>query len=135
LILDAAGNLYGTAFQGGLFGDGGAVFELDAAGKETILHSFNPASGDGGIPYAGLLRDAAGNLYGTTSTGGDFFGGTIFEVDASGNETVLYSFTGGTDGYSPEGGLVEDAAGNFYGTAFQGGDLFCFCGTVFKFTR
>jgi uncharacterized repeat protein (TIGR03803 family) len=134
LIRDAVGNLYGTTFQGGFYGTGGTVFKIDSAGKETVLHSFNLGTGDGGIPYGGVVRDEAGNLYGMTSTGGDAFGGTIFEISATGSETVLYSFTGGTDGYIPESGLVRDAMGNLYGTTEQGGNATCFCGTVFEFT-
>jgi uncharacterized repeat protein (TIGR03803 family) len=134
LIRDGEGNLYGTTFQGGLYGSGGTVFKIDPLGNETVLHSFDLEAGDGGLPYGGLLSDKEGNLYGTTSTGGDAFGGTIFEVSSSGSEAVLYSFTGGTDGYIPEGGLIRDSIGNLYGTTDEGGDVACFCGVVFQFT-
>ena len=88
-----------------------------------------------------MIRDAAGDLYGTTQYGGTYNGGTIFKLDTTGHETVLYAFTGGTDGGRPEAGLVRDAKGNLYGTTFWGGDRSCNvgvsgsgCGVVFKLT-
>jgi len=128
LLRDAAGNLYGTTYSGGAPCNCGTVFKLDATGKETVLHSF--AGGDGQGPAAGLIRDAAGNLYGTTQYGGASGGGTVFKLDATGKETVLYSFTAGADGALPFSRLVRDAAGNLYGTTYFGD--FCNCGTVFK---
>jgi uncharacterized repeat protein (TIGR03803 family) len=135
-ILDAAGNLYGTTEAGGdLTCNGGVgcgtVFELDTTGEETVLHSFTGK--DGTSPIAGVIRDAAGNLYGTTPQGGRFSSGTVFKLDSIGEETVLYTFTGGrggTDGYYPDGALIRDAAGNLYGTTQLGGN-YSF-GTVFK---
>src|SRR5271157_1537235 len=105
--------------------------------SETVLHSFTGYPGDGATPYAGLVRDAQGNLYGTTFEGGASSAGTVFKVDTTGKESVLYSFTGtGGDGAEPYAGLVQDAQGNLYGTTLQGGDLACNapfgCGTVFK---
>jgi uncharacterized repeat protein (TIGR03803 family) len=132
VVRDAAGNLYGATSFGGSGCPGqqgcGTVFKLDASGKQTVLHRFG-GKGDGTFPTAGVIRDAAGNLYGTTYTGGvlSLCGvgcGTIFKVDASGKETVLHRFTGGADGASPYGGLIQDGAGNLYGTAQTG--------TVFK---
>ena len=140
LVWDANGNLYGTTSEGGAYG-GGTVFKLDQSGKETVLYSFGAAQGDGNLPLAGLVLDANGNLYGTTSEGGiggcNYGGGcgTVFKVDKTGNETVLYSFTGGTDGGFPVFGyLVRDAAGNLYGTTDSGGSSACTngCGVVFK---
>jgi uncharacterized repeat protein (TIGR03803 family) len=129
LIRDGKGNLYGTTYDGGAFGFG-TVFKLSKTGKLTVLHSFSETGGDGGCPYYGaLLRDAAGNLYGTAYAGGDASYGIIFKLDASGTETVLYSFKGAPDGGGPYGGLVRDAAGNFYGTTSLGGSG---NGTVFK---
>ena len=133
LIQDAAGNLYGTTDGGGnVFSCGGfgcgVVFKLDPSGNETVLYSFTGGA-DGAIPEAGLIRDAAGNLYGTTSEGGNTSGscagyggcGVVFKLDAAGNETVLYTFTGGADGLWPYAGLIRDAAGNLYGTTVFGG--------------
>jgi uncharacterized repeat protein (TIGR03803 family) len=128
VIRDPAGNLYGTTFTGGTTGSG-TVFTVDPSGKETILYSFR-GSTDGGFPYGGLVRDAKGNLYGTTSGGGSSFGGTVFTVDPSGVETVLYNFIGGADGGAPQAGLIRDSAGNLYGTTYVGGAAAL--GTVFK---
>ena len=111
----------------------------------TLLHTFTGAP-DGAVPVAGLVQDPAGNLYGTTQQGGITGGvcgnsglngcGTVFKVDPSGNERVLYKFTGGTDGQFPSAGLVMDAAGNLYGTTQYGGPVTAACGigcgTVFK---
>lgn len=137
LLLDSAGNIYGTTFDGGGFCDCGVVYKLDPAGNETVLHIFT-GSPDGSQPLAGLVRDAAGNLYGTTSNGGNIDDGTIFKIDTAGNETVLYSFKGAPDGNDPGlGTLVLDSAGNLYGTTGGGGNGTCLggagCGTVFKF--
>ena len=92
------------------------VFKLDANGNETLLYGFTGKS-DGGRPLAGLTRDSAGNLYGTVSSGGaDGYGG-IFKLDTAGKETVLYSFTGGSDGKNPNSPLLRDSSGNLYSTA------------------
>lgn len=133
LIMDTAGNLYGTTYYGGVCC--GIVFKLDTSSNETVLHSFTGGS-DGGGPLAGLIMDAAGNLYGTTFGGGAFGNGTVFKLDPSGNETVLYSFTGGSDGSFPSAALIMDAIGNLYGTTAGGGSAgsacTLACGTVFK---
>jgi uncharacterized repeat protein (TIGR03803 family) len=193
---DAAGNLYGTTFQGGDCGVGfgcGILFEVQPTGQETILHQFGVVAGDGATPtaelllvgsilygttsgewrpgygtvfsydltsgietvlytfaggadgsspgYGTLIQDSAGSLYGTTITGvppSDCSAGpncgTVFKLDSANNETVLYSFTGGSDGANPNGGLLQDSQGNLYGTAYDGGDAACSggCGTVFK---
>ena len=139
LIRDRAGNVYGTTAYGGLVGYG-TVFKLDATGAETVLHSFTFGGADGSKPFGGLIRDAAGNFYGTTSDGGGIgcapYGcGTVFKLDTTRHETVLYSFTGGADGRNPYAGLVRDPAGNLYGTTFYGGgsnNCGQGCGTVFK---
>jgi uncharacterized repeat protein (TIGR03803 family) len=135
LVRDAQGNLYGTTSLGGALGRG-TVFKVDTTGRETVLHNFT-GEADGGFPVAaGLVQNAQGNLYGTTSAGGAYGSGTVFEVDATGRETVLYSFTWTRgDGAAPYAGLVLDAQGNLYGTTEAGGDLGCEsggCGTVFK---
>jgi uncharacterized repeat protein (TIGR03803 family) len=131
LIRDAAGNFYGTTFGGG-GSELGTVFKLDTTGKETVLHSFTGMP-DGLGPYAGLLRDAAGNLYGTTNFGGGSNMGTVFKLDTTGSEIVLHSFTGMPDGTFPYAGLLRDAAGNLYGTTSYGGASGF--GTVFKLGR
>jgi uncharacterized repeat protein (TIGR03803 family) len=99
------------------------VYKVDTAGHETVLHSFTGAA-DGGYPYGGVVRDSAGNLYGTTSYGGKADGqagaGVVFKVDAGGHETVMYTFTGGADGGYPAAGLIRDSAGNLYGTGAGG---------------
>ena len=136
LIRDSAGNLYGTTYQGGAHGVG-TVFELvNSSGSysEQVLYSFTGTSGDGAYPYGGLVRDSAGNLYGTTEQGGIGGQGTVFElVNSSGSytEQVLYSFAdNGSDGYDPIAGLVWDSAGNLYGTTGSGGAQNV--GTVFE---
>ncbi len=147
LTADAAGNFYGTASCGAY--SHGVVFKLTRpvppakAWTESVLYSFTGGT-DGNSPAAGVIFDAAGNLYGTTSAGGTADMGTVFELTppASGQvdwtESALYSFQGGaSDGDKPLAGLVIDAAGNLYGTTFQGGenDLgYCRvgCGTVFQ---
>lgn len=96
----------------------------------TVLHTFTGL--DGNSPLAGLFRDSAGNLYGTTFYGGAFGSGTVFKIDTSNNETVLHSFAGGTDGANPYGTVIRDSAGNLYGTTMAGGSPVCQCGTVFK---
>jgi RHS repeat-associated protein len=134
LVQDVAGNLYGTTYDGGA-NDVGTVFKVDTAGHETVLYSFCSASNctDGEYPYAGLMQDAAGNLYGTTAGGGASNNGTVFEVDIAGHETALYSFCSAsncTDGAIPKAGLIQDAMGNLYGTTTGGGANGY--GTVFK---
>jgi len=114
-----ADNFYGTTNAGGAYGFG-TVFKLSFAGVETVLHNFSGGA-DGAYPYAGLIRDSAGNLYGTTEYGGSSNVGTVFKLDSTGKETVLYSFSGGSDGKYPAGGLVRDAEGNLYGTTGNGG--------------
>lgn len=138
LVQDAAGNIYGTAYLGGVY-NFGAVFKIDITGKETILHSFAgplDGGGDGVYPYAGVILDAEGNLYGATAGGGTYGAGTVYELDSAGNETLLYSFTGESDGASPSSVLLFDPQGNLYGTTRRGGNLNCEggdgCGVVFE---
>ena len=115
LVADGAGNFYGTTLQGGA-NQLGTVYRLAAGGAELVLHALAGGS-DGSTPAGPLVFDAGGNLYGTTEQGGSDDAGTVFRVTPDGAETVLYSFTGGTDGADPACGLVLDGAGNFYGTA------------------
>lgn len=126
LIADSAGNLYGTTKSGGVSGNG-TVFTISTSGVISVLHSFG-AQPDGSLPFAGLTRDPLGNLYGTTALGGAFGAGTVFKVDPSGLESVLYSFTGGSDGGSPFTGVVLDQAGNLYGTSFGSSG----CGNIYQ---
>jgi uncharacterized repeat protein (TIGR03803 family) len=135
LIRDPEGNLYGTTVYGGDLNCGdpsgcGTVFKLDATGKKTVLHSF-AGPPDGSTPYGGLVRDAQGNLYGTTVFGGNY--GTVFKMDATGREAVLHSFTGGKDGSYPDSGVIRDAAGNLFGTTTYGGPSNL--GTAFELDR
>jgi uncharacterized repeat protein (TIGR03803 family) len=141
VVLDSAGNLYGTTQNGGSVSNGscfrlgcGVIFEIDPTGKETVLYNFAGAPADGASPQASLVRDSAGNLYGTTFSGGLYAGigqcgdayfsgcGVIFKLDAAGMETVLHNFTGGVGGSSPYGSLIRDSAGSLYGTAYTGGN-------------
>jgi hypothetical protein len=127
LIADAAGNLYGTTEYGGAGGFYGTVFELvrpttpGGTWTKNALYSFTN-HGDGARPTAGVIFDAAGNLYGTTSDSNAGGYGEIFQLappttqGGAWTESVLYSFTGGKDGAGPHGGLVADPAGNLYGT-------------------
>jgi uncharacterized repeat protein (TIGR03803 family) len=165
LLLDNAGNLYGTARGGGIlttdspcaFISGcGVVFKLDRDSKESILYSFK-GEADGFGVSSGLTRDEAGNFYGATLLGGisnpactgngpPGTCGVLYKVDPKGKETVLHTFTGGSDGYAPYGSLTLDWQGNLFGVASNGGDIstsFCNdtvlalsgalgCGTVFK---
>jgi uncharacterized repeat protein (TIGR03803 family) len=128
VIIGPEGSLYGTASGGGASG-AGVVFKIDKSGNETVLYSFTGGA-DGGVPYGGLIRDWKGNLYGTTNGGGASGAGVVFKVDKSGNETVLYSFTGGSDGGFPIAGVIRDSTGNFYGTTNGGGASGA--GVVFK---
>jgi uncharacterized repeat protein (TIGR03803 family) len=133
VILDSSGNLYGTTRDGGSQNEG-IVFKLDPLGVLTVLYNFCSVSSckDGVGPLSSLIRDSAGNLYGTTPTGGAYDGGTVFQVTSTGSETVLYSFcllSGCPDGQSPSGPLVSDSSGNLYGTTEYGGNKY---GTVFK---
>jgi uncharacterized repeat protein (TIGR03803 family) len=122
LILDAANNLYGTTDEGGAKG-AGTVFKLDTAGTESVLYSFCSVYGctDGAAPEGGLVQDWAGNLYGATTQGGTSNAGTLFELDTTGKETVLYSFTGKNDGSWPQATLCLGPLGNLFGTATRGG--------------
>lgn len=132
LTADGAGNLYGFASEG-RYGYG-MVYELSPDGTFTVLYSFRPGE-HGYLPLGSLLRDKKGNLYSTTSLGGQTdLGGTVFKLEPDGKEKVLYSFTAGSDGGDPSAGVIRDSAGNFYGTAGNYGNSTCDygCGTVFK---
>jgi uncharacterized repeat protein (TIGR03803 family) len=141
LIFDQVGNLYGTAFAGGAHGLG-TVFKLapnaDGSWTESVLHNFTGGT-DGAYPWASLIFDQTGNLYGTTYGGADDLG-TVFKLtpnaDGSWTESVLHNFTGGTDGANPYASLIFDQAGNLYGATIEGGErsscLYDNCGVVFE---
>ncbi|HXM20124.1 MAG TPA: choice-of-anchor tandem repeat GloVer-containing protein [Terriglobales bacterium] len=134
LVMDGAGNLYGTAPYGG-----STIFELTPGSggwNETVLHRFGITKGDGAGPFAGLILDAAGNLYGTTRGGGTYNGGTVYEIEpglTGWKEKVLHSFAVNyKDGHTPGwGALLMDGGGNLYGTTAGGG---CCGGIVFRLT-
>jgi len=143
LAIDKAGNLYGTTPNGGdpkctTEQQGcGIVFEIDTHGKEHILHSFLAA--EGGLPYAGVVLDAVGNLYGSTSGFSTYNWGSLFKLDKRGNFTKLHDFTGGADGGFPFAAMTLDKSGTFYGTTYLGGmsggcDYGQGCGVVFQLT-
>jgi uncharacterized repeat protein (TIGR03803 family) len=126
LVEDSEGNLYGVANQGGnlncaeFAGLGcGTVFKLSKTRVFTVLHTFLGGA-DGAAPQAGLLLDAAGNLYGAALRGGDSDNGTVFKIARDGSYTILHKFNG-QDGTNPNGGLAADATGNLYGTTQLGG--------------
>jgi len=122
MIPSPDGEFYGTTGSGGSGAENwGVVYKLDASGQETVLYNFCslPGCSDGADPV-GVVRDSAGNLYGTTSNGGGV-DGVVFKLDTAGQETVLHTFTGGADGGVPYGGVILDSAGNLYGTTYYGG--------------
>jgi uncharacterized repeat protein (TIGR03803 family) len=127
LASDSSGNLYGTTSQGGA-NSNGTVFKLTPPAKlngpwtESVLYSFGTGT-DGQIPVAGVSLDKAGNLYGTTSAGGAYGYGTVFQLTPGTvwKENILHSFQNGNDGSVPYAGLIADKSGNFYGAATQGG--------------
>jgi uncharacterized repeat protein (TIGR03803 family) len=139
LLRDSAGNLFGTTTANTNLGGNGLVFKIDAAGNYSTLYSF-AGSPDGASPTGPLVEDGEGNLYGTTTEGGLYSGGTVFKLTQTGAETVLHSFSNGFnggptgDGYAPNSGLVRDGKGNLYGTTTYGGSGSCNagCGTVFE---
>jgi len=158
LTFDSSGNLYGTSLYGGDFTNCpstgcGAIWEISPGSggvwTETVLHTFAGGT-DGATPYAGLVADGAGNLYGATAYGGNSHAtqchpqgcGVIFELSPAlgggWTETILHAFSGGRDGNGPWSGLIFDSAGNLYGSTFSGGELTgsaCApygCGVVFE---
>jgi len=141
LVIDAAGNLYGTTEYGGAYKNG-TVFEVSPAvggsWTESVLHSFNPATTESYSPSSGLIVDASGNLYGTAYLGGANNAGSLFELSPlSGGgwkETAIYDFKNdGVDGRNPAASLIIDKAGHLYGTAFFGGAYGY--GSAFELTR
>jgi uncharacterized repeat protein (TIGR03803 family) len=138
LVQDSAGNLYGTTALGGMYSSTvegeGTIFKLDPSGNETILHVFSPFTPgpEGNAPGAGLYRDPAGNLYGTTSEGGTRSSGTVFKLDTANVLTTLYSFDGHAHGWSPNSRLIS-FDGQLYGTTNLGGaGSYPGCGVIFR---
>lgn len=138
LMIDSAGNLYGTTYQGGA--GYGTVFELSHGKKNSwqynVLWTFTGGN-DGGVPVSRLTMDANGNLYGTTTQGGTGVVGTAFELSPPTNgqswtESVLYNFTGNNDGGEPMGNVLLGSDGNIYGTTAGYGQYNY--GVVFKLT-
>jgi len=148
VIVTPSGMIYGTTLYGGTStlqycgGGCGTVFGISSSGKETVLHSFMEPPKDGILPQAGVIRDAKGVLYGTTTFGGPHIAygnpgeGTVYKIQGR-KRTVIYSFTGGDDGALPAASvLLRD--GSLYGTTTFGGSGSCStlygagCGTVFK---
>jgi len=147
LVRDSAGVLYGTTAQGGLQCQGyqcGVFFQLSGT-SETTLHLFSGPPTDGAL-VGGIVRDSQGNFYGTTCAGGTYDRGTVFTVDVTGKESILYNFKGGFDGRCPTG-MVRGSGGNLYGVTVGGGGssactatgtnafIFNGCGTVWKLTN
>lgn len=141
VVMDSAGNLYGTTPYGGA-SNCGVVYKLTprpiAPWRETVLHSFH-CGADGELPIAPVTLDSAGNIYGTTPYGGSSpsAGGVAFELSLSGGtwkETVLHTFQGKSDGEIPFAPLILDASGNLYGTTVNGGTA-CGCGVVFELSK
>src|SRR5215472_9684923 len=130
LVMDSAGNIYGTSVQGGDFG-AGTVFELTHSGNgwiHTVLYSFTGGV-DGGEPYKGVTLDAQGNLFGTAVTGGTGLGceggcGVVYKLTKSGKnwlQSVIYNFNGGNDGSGPGSGVTFDRGGTLFGMTPTGG--------------
>jgi uncharacterized repeat protein (TIGR03803 family) len=132
LIMDNAGNLYGTTSGCGS-SDVGTIFKIDPAENFTVLHTF--ARSDGAEPFYGhLTMDKSGNLYGVTSEGGDWGGGALYKLSKNRKLTLLHSFAGGTsDGCNPFGSVVRDEAGSLYGTTYDCGSTNA--GTVWKVSK
>jgi uncharacterized repeat protein (TIGR03803 family) len=125
IAFDQSGNLYGTAFQGGLYGSG-AVYQLSHATgvwTKNVLYTFTGGE-DGGQPFGGVIRDSGGSIYGTTSVGGTHGYGTVFQLVPGGGAwtlNTLYNFQYTPDGGLPYGGLTFDRFGDLFGTASAGG--------------
>jgi uncharacterized repeat protein (TIGR03803 family) len=134
LVRNSAGDVFGTTTYGGSLRchlGCGVFFKLSNSGGETILHAFTDKP-DGRAPVGPIVRDAAGNFYGTTYLGGASNSGALYRMDKAGNITVLYSFHQ-YPGQYPIDGVVLDSAGNIYGTTSQGGATRGGYGVVFKF--
>jgi len=121
---------YGTTYQGGANG-AGTIYSITSSGSFSTVYTFNPGA-DGGFPTAGLVANGTSAFYGTTGTDGANGGGTVFQVTTTGGYSPIYSFTGGSDGSDPAGGVITGTDGNLYGTTESGGSSGV--GTVFELT-
>jgi len=129
LAVDAAGNVYGSASEGGRH-DHGTLFQL-AQGSFRTIYNFRGGN-DGAAPVGGLLIGQDGKLYGTTSAGGPADAGTVFAMDATGRYRVVAALDGDAQGRNVQAGLAQDAGGLLYGAAMQGGDARFGFGTLFR---
>jgi uncharacterized repeat protein (TIGR03803 family) len=109
------------------------LFTASTAQTFKVFYTFNFT--DGSSPNGDLIRDSAGNFYGTTQFGGSSNRGLVYKLNSTGHQTILYIFTGGSDGGTPIGRLLRDSSGNLYGITSLGGDPTCACGTVFKLAK
>jgi uncharacterized repeat protein (TIGR03803 family) len=137
LLRNSTGDIFGATADGGEWG-AGALFKLSSSGKETVLANFSNSPVSGGTPTGNIARDSAGNFYGTTNLGGASQAGSIYKVNKTGGETVLFSFHQYV-GQQPIGGLSIDSSANLYGTTTDGGRSSTSpcsdpCGVVFEFT-
>jgi len=132
--MDTAGDLYGTTLGCGSAGYG-TIFKVDSAGKFTLLHSFTGGPSDGGFPYYGrLAMDTSGNLYGVTKYGGAHGYGALYKLSKNGTLTLVHSFSySSSDGCWPYGSVVQDKAGNLYGTTEWCGSSYV--GTIWKVSK
>jgi len=137
VVVDAKGNVYGTAYSGGAYG-GGVAYWIKPNGREIVLHAFGN-TGDWVNPNS-LVRSKTGDFVGTTDAadGCTTICGSVFSLTRAGGYSILHSFTPGTDGAAPNGGVIFDPSGNMYGTTRSGGTVGCGgiygCGTVYKLT-
>lgn len=110
-----------------------ATSPLATAQTLALLHTFSGGA-EGATPQSSLIMDSSGNIYGTTTDGGSSNCGTIFRLDPAGNETILYTFSGGLDGQYPVGGLLRDKSGNLFGTTYDGGNSLNAAGNLYGTT-
>lgn len=128
VVRDRDGNLYGVTAFGGA-SDEGTVYKIAADGTFSTVYNFTGGA-DGGFLYGGLDLDNAGNIYGTTASGGSNGAGTVFKLTPDGTLTTIYNFTGAADGGSPEGDTLQ-VGDHIYGAGTNGGDPTCQCGVVY----
>ncbi|MGH6887763.1 MAG: choice-of-anchor tandem repeat GloVer-containing protein [Rhizomicrobium sp.] len=120
LVMDKKGNLWGTTDGGGNQTDCGVIFEITGA-TEKLVHTFTGEPDDGCAAFAAMIIGGDGNFYGTSTGGGKYNRGTVFELAPDGTDKLLHFFGSGRGGYSPFAGVFMDASGNFYGADAGGG--------------